>query len=193
MARFGWGYQRDGRNMSHLHVSMQKLPVAPMQTWEWPTKVWQRLHIDFGDLDGQQLFVLVLVDSSSKWVEVIPMFKTTTSKTIEVLRNLFACYGLPEEIVSDNGPQFTSKEFEDFVLSNGIQHSKVPPYHPASNGAAERTVQTVKSALVKFNLEPSKSGMSLKHKLANFLFMYRNAPHNTTGRTPAELFLKAQK
>ena len=165
-------------------------PVAPLQAWEWPTRVWQRLHIDYAELDGQHLFILV--DSHSKWVEAVPMNQTTATKTIEILRNLFAAYGLPEEIVSDNGPQFTSEEFRNFMLSNGITHTRVPPYHPASNGAAERTVQTVKRALIKYKLDPSKSGMTIRHKLANFLFGYRNTPHTTTGRTPADLFLKRQ-
>ncbi|PIK46814.1 hypothetical protein BSL78_16313 [Apostichopus japonicus] len=110
-------------------------PLAALQTWECPTTVWQRLHIDFAELDSQHLFISV--DSYSKWVEAIPMYQTTTTKTIEVLRTIFASYGLPEEIVSDNGPQFTSEAFRNFMNNNGIKHSRVPPYHPASNGAAE--------------------------------------------------------
>lgn len=70
------------------------------------------MHIDFCEKDGQ--YFLVLVDSHSKWLEVVPM-TTTLSKTIEVLRSIFASYGLPEEVVSDNGPQFTSTEFKQFL------------------------------------------------------------------------------
>lgn len=51
---------------------------------------------------------MIVVDAHSKWLEVIPMKSTTTEKTLEVLHNLFAAYGLPEQLVSDNGPQFTS-------------------------------------------------------------------------------------
>lgn len=65
------------------------------------------------------------------------MTLTTSTKTIEVLRSWFAIFGLPEELVSDNGPQFTSEEFELFLSKNGIKHNRVSPYHPASNGAAE--------------------------------------------------------
>ena len=64
------------------------------------------------------------------------------------------------------------------------------PYHPASNGAAERTVQTVKRALIKQMLDPKKRELSIYHKLANFSICYRNTPQSTTGRTPAELFLR---
>ncbi|XP_033126304.1 uncharacterized protein K02A2.6-like [Anneissia japonica] len=89
---------------------------------------------------------------------------------------------------------FISSDFAEFMNRNGIIHKRVAPYHPASNGAAERTVQIVKAALIKQLLDPNprKRNLSLHHKLANFLITYRNSPHTTTGRTPAELFLKRQ-
>ena len=122
------------------------------------------------------------------------MKTTTSAKTIDVLRNLFASQGLPEEVVSDNGPQFTSCEFKQFLRSNGIKQTLVPAYHPASNGAAEKSVQTVKAALMKQVLgeEAQQLTMSLQHRLANFLLMYRSTPHSVTGVSPAELFLKRQ-
>lgn len=122
------------------------------------------------------------------------MTSTTASKTIEVLRGLFAAYGLPEECVSDNGPQFTSAEFQGFLKNNGVKQTLVPPYHPASNGAAERSVQTLKASLLKQVLSegPAANKTPLQHQLANFLLMYRSTPHAVTGCTPAELFLKRQ-
>ena len=66
---------------------------------------------------------------------------TTVFKTIEVLRHIFSSYGIPEQLVSDNGSQFTSEELADFVKSNGIKHIRTAPYHPSSNGAVERLVQ----------------------------------------------------
>jgi transposase InsO family protein len=57
---------------------------------------------------------------------------------------IFGEHILPEELVSDIGPQFISSEFAQFMISNGIKHTLVAPYHPASNGAAERTVRLVK-------------------------------------------------
>ena len=63
---------------------------------------------------------------------------------IEHLRTLFATHGLPEVLITDNGTQFTSTEFEEFVRKNGIQHVQVPPYHPSSNGMAKRTIRTLK-------------------------------------------------
>ncbi|XP_020911109.1 uncharacterized protein K02A2.6 [Exaiptasia diaphana] len=74
---------------------------------------------------------------------------------------------------------------------NGIKHTLVPPYHPQSNGAAERSVRVVKESLTKQVLE-GKKGLSMKHRLANFLLRYRTTPHSTTGVTPAELMVKRQ-
>ena len=69
---------------------------------------------------------------------------TTSTANIQKLRTLFAQFGIPESIVSDSGPQFTSVEFSQFCHTNAIQHIVVMPYHPASNGLAERAVQTFK-------------------------------------------------
>jgi len=172
--------------------TVQKMPAkAPLQPWPWPTRVWQRIHIDFAEKDQQMM--LVLIDSHSKWIEVFPMKSTTSTKTIEILRVVFARYGFPEELVSDNGPQFISTEFQAFVRNNGITHKFSPPYHPATNGAAERAVQTVKQALTKQVLDKHYAGgPSLNHRLANFLMVYRSTPHSVTKRTPAELFLKRE-
>jgi len=60
---------------------------------------------------------------------------------------MFAAYRLPEQLVTDNGPQFTAEEFAVFLKRNGIKHIKVAPYHPSSNGAVERLVQTFKKAM----------------------------------------------
>ena len=64
---------------------------------------------------------LLLIDSHSKWPEVFEVPKITAIKTIEILRQVFAAYGLPEQLVSDNGPQFTSKEFAEFTNKTHIQ------------------------------------------------------------------------
>ena len=70
---------------------------------------------------------LVVVDSHSKWLEVMPTKSTTAEKTLEILRSLFAWYGLPRQLVSDNGPQFTAQEFEQFMRAHGVKHLKSAP------------------------------------------------------------------
>ena len=89
------------------------------------------------------------MDVYSKWPEVIEMSSTTAALTILVLRQIFTTHGIPEQLVSDNGPQFTSSEFADFCKGNGVKHIRVSPYHPASNGLVERMVQTFKQSMKK--------------------------------------------
>ncbi len=162
-------------------------PTVPLHPWPWATTPWERVHIDYaGPLFGYMY--LVVVDSHSKWLEVVPVKSSTTEKTLEVLRSLFARYGLPRQLVSDNGPQFTSVEFEECMRNNGIRHLRSAPYHPATNGEAERFVQTFKRSL---HASKNDDG-TVPQKLARFLLTYRATPHATTGVPPAELFLKRQ-
>ena len=111
--------------------------------------------------------LLVLVDAYSKWLEVRAVSSATAAATIAELRSIFTTHGLPEILVTDNGTCFTSAEFQDFTQGNGIQHIKTSPYHPASNGLAERSVQTLKEYLKKNDTNISR-----------FLFRNRITPHS---------------
>ena len=113
------------------------------------------------------------------------MHSTKTYRTIEVLRKWFGRFGVPVQIVSDNGPQFTYAEFDIFLRVNGSKHIRCSAYHPCSNGGAERFVQTIKKGLKASNIG---TGDSLR-KLDNFLFAYRTTPSSVTGNTPSALFL----
>ena len=92
--------------------------------------------------------LLIVIDAHSKWIEAQPM-STTAAATVEQLRGMFAQHGIPETMVSDNGPLFTSDEFAQFCHENGIYRVLVTPYHPSSNGLAERAVQTIKNGIRK--------------------------------------------
>ena len=108
-------------------------------------------------------------------------------KTLDVLGGMFARDGLPEQLVSDNEPQFISSEFERLMKENGIKYIRTSPYHPASNGEAERFVQRFKHSL---KATKNDSG-SLTTKLSRFLITYRTpSSTSTTGVSPAELFMK---
>ena len=157
-------------------------PPAPLHPWQWPTCPWTRLHVDFaGPMDGKMF--LVVIDSHSKWIEVFPMKSATSAATVRYLRQLIAQFGIPETIVSDNGAQFVATEFKEFCQQNGIRHIQTAPYHPSSNGLAERAVQVFKHRVHK------QSSGSIHDKIARVLFQYRTTPHSTTGITPAELQL----
>ena len=162
-------------------------PAAALHPWSWPTPPWRRVHLDFaGPVEGSIL--LLAVDAYSKWPEIYVqlMSSTTAVKTIEVLRTVFARYGLPVQIVTDNGPQFVATEFKTFMKENGVRHIRSAPYYPASNGQVERLVQTCKQALKA----GKDSGLSLAHRLSNFLISYRSTRHSTTGQSPSVLFLR---
>ena len=115
------------------------------------------------------------MDSYSKWLEAFSINSMTAGKTIEPMHLLFARYGLPEILVSDNGGKFTSAEFNKFLEKNGIRDRKIPPYHAATKGQAERYVQALKQRLTKHMLEDNK--LSEEHCLASFLLA--TAPHPT--------------
>lgn len=109
-----------------------------------------------------------------------PNVHNNREKTVEILRSLFSRYGLPKAIVTDNGPQFTSSIFESFCKNNGIIHKRSAPYHPSTNGEAERFVQSFKTGM--------RTGTGdLQIMLCKFLMHYRSSPHVSTGKTPAEL------
>ena len=157
-------------------------PVAPLHPWEWPQEPWSRLHIDFAGPFMGHMF-LVLIDAHSKWLEVHLMKSISAVPTIERLKSIFAIHGVPRKIVTDNGPAFVSEEFRLFTSQNGIIHVTSAPYHPSTNGLAERAVQTFKQGLLHQKLG------SIETKLSCFLFKYRLTPHSTTGSSPAELLL----
>jgi len=115
-------------------------PPAPLHPWEFPRGPWERLHADFAGPFMGKMFLL-MIDAFSKRLEVKPLTTANSINTIEHLHSIFSTHGLPKMLVTDNGSQFTSAEFETFMQSNGIRHVKSAPYHPASNGLAERAVQ----------------------------------------------------
>ena len=94
-------------------------------------------------------------------------------------------HGLPEQLVSDNGPQLVSSEFLDFCKANEIKHFQLAPYHPASNGLTKHMVQTFKQAMRRSN----NDGLPLHYRLANFLLKHRTTPHTTTNLSSCELLM----
>jgi len=154
--------------------------APPTTTMPWPvtTQPWDRIHIDFcGPVLGANY--LIIVDSYSKWMEAIRMGTITTAATVGQLQKVFSVHGFPHTLVSDNGPQFTSEEFRVYLESNGVKHITTAAYHPASNGLAERAVQTFKSGMKKVQDSPGS--------VERFLMSYRTTPHTTIGKRPDQM------
>ena len=137
------------RTYNHCQMHRKNPPDAPLHPWEWPSRSWERVHTDYAGPFLGTMF-LIIVDAYSKWLEVHPTRVTTSKGTIEKLRATFATHDIPTTLVSDNGSNFCSEEFEDFLTKNGIHHRKTAPYHPSSNGLAERAVQTFKDGMRKW-------------------------------------------
>ena len=176
------------RNCEVCQTTHGKASPTSDNRWIWPHRAWQQVHVDYrGPLDRKSF--LVMVDAKSKWIEVLPMSSTTAKATVQALRVVFSTHGLPEEIVSDNGPHFIAREFRDFLKCNHIKHFLSAPYHPASNGVAERAVRTFKHSMKASKLD---SG-TLAKKICSFLLSYPSTPHTATGCTAAELLINRRE
>ena len=170
------------RSCSVSQTQSDNPPVAPLIPWQWPSRPWHRLHIDYaGPFLGHMR--LVIIDAHSKWLEVFQMSSTTSTATIQCLRDVFARFGIPERIVTENAPNFVSAELSHFLCQNGIKQTTSAPYHPANNGLAERAVKIFKNGMKKMTAVP------LPQKLARFLFSYRITPQSTMGVSPSELLM----
>ena len=155
----------------------KKIPTS----WPEETQKWSRVHIDLaGPLDGGHM-ALVLVDAFSRWPEVHLMSSTTATEVMKRLRRTFSQEGVPNTLVSDNGPQFACEEMEKWLSHIGCKHILTPPYHPRSNGLAERFVRTLKNHI------RCGRGKDLQSVVDRFLLQYRNSSHSTTGVAPAVL------
>ncbi|UYV68123.1 hypothetical protein LAZ67_5003116, partial [Cordylochernes scorpioides] len=165
-------------NCCQSHASMP--PRTTPVNWPPTNQPWDRVHIDHLGPFEQKLY-LIVVDACTKWIEAIPVPNTSTRETIEQLRCLFARFGIPRTLVSDNGTGFTSEEFRQFMTRNGIRHLRTAPFHPSSNGLAERAVQTIKTGLKKV-----QQG-SISQRLAEILLRYRRTPIASIGKSPSEM------
>jgi len=157
---------------------------ATLHSWPPATKPWERIHKDFGGPHLGRHF-LIVVDAYLKYLEVFSAPNTTSRQTVAILRKLCAEHGVPETIVNDNGTQFTSNEFREFCNANAVSHILSPPYHPQSNGRAERFVDTFKRGLLKLRGEGNVDKI-----LDTFLLAYRTTPSVTLPQQlcSAELF-----
>lgn len=156
-------------------------PRSDLHPWEFPLFPWHRLHADFAEYNGEKY--LIVVDAHSKWIEALRMTRTDAKSTITALVTIFSRFGLPSQLVTDNGPPFLAQDFKDYCRYNCIKHVTSAPYRPQGNGAAENAVKLVKKALKRATV----LGENILLALNKFLFYYRNCDHATTGVSPAEL------
>nr|KAG5692412.1 hypothetical protein BaRGS_032465 [Batillaria attramentaria] len=160
-----------------------KPPKPPVHPWMLPEKPWSRVHLDHA-INFMGTNWLVITDAYSKYPCIHPTSSMSTRATLDLLEEDFAHFGYPHTLVSDNATTFASEEFQSWCKERGITHLTGAPYHPATNGAAERLVQTFKQALRKSSLPP-------KRALQEFLMQYRRMP-TSCGFSPSELLMSRQ-
>ena len=176
----------------HLNTDIEKLsrscsscaehqnnPSRPANhPWMLPEKPWSRVHVDHAiNFMGENW--LVLVDAYSKYPSIHATTAVSTRATLRLLEEDFAHFGNPHSIVTDNAPTFTSEEFQEWCKQRGITHLTGAPYHPATNGAAERLVQSFKQSVKKSQRPPREA-------VQDFLMQYRRTPLDQ-GLSPSEL------
>ena len=146
---------------------------------EVPQYPMQCVATDLFYADGENY--ILTVDHYSKWVDCHKLKETRTADVVEVLRQLFLNFGCPETLLSDNGPQFSSREFQCFLEAYKVRHITSSPLYPQSNGLVERMVQTVKNSLQKTRLS------STNHTLGEVLATLRSTPLGNGLPSPAVL------
>ena len=146
-----------------------------------PDGPWKELAIDIaGDFPTGE-YIVVLIDYYSRWPEILITKSITSSTIITWLKKVFACHGLPEKLTSDNGPQFSSAEFAQYLSSNSVHHHKVTPYWPQANGLVERMNRNLLKAIRCASLE----GKDWRESLLDFVVAYRSTQQCTTGISPS--------
>ena len=151
----------------------------PIIQHEFAARPWAKVGADLCDIAGR--IVLVVSDYYSSFIEVEHLTRATTGTVGRALKIMFARYGVPDVLVSDNGPQFASAEFAEFAHKWGFDHVTSSPHYPQSNGKAENAVKTVKRLFTKCK----------ESKTSEFLALldWRNTPTEGIGSSPAQRFL----
>ena len=158
-------------NTCRRHANKVHEPLMPA---EFPKNPWQKVGSDLF-YHGNQWYLLI-VDYYSRFVEIAQLHDLSSKQVVIQLKSIFSRHGIPELLVSDNGPQYACVEFREFAQQYQFQHITSSPKHAQANGAAERAVQTVKS-LLKKNSDPYLA-----------LLAYRTSPLEN-GLSPAELLM----
>ena len=151
----------------------------PINQHEFAARPWAKVGADLCDMQGRTL--LVVSDYYSNFIEVENITRANTSGISKALKAMFSRYGVPDVLISDNGPQFSSEEFSIFARKWGFEHVTSSPHYPQSNGKAENAVKTVKRLFSKCR----ESGQS------EFLALmdWRNTPTEGMSTSPAQRFL----
>ncbi|KAL3847604.1 hypothetical protein ACJMK2_018507 [Sinanodonta woodiana] len=138
------------------------------------------LHIT----DRKNRYILTLVDYATRYPEAIALPSIETERVAEALVDMFSRVGVPEEILTDCGAQFTSELMSEISRLSSIRQLGTTPYHPMCNGLVERFNGTLKQMLRRICAEKPRDW---DRYLNAILFAYREVPHESLGFSPFEL------
>ena len=141
-----------------------------------PERPWVKLGADLCSFADHEY--LVIADYLSSFIEVDRLEKTTSGAVIRALKKQFSRHGIPNELITDNGPQFVSKAFEEFAQNWEFKHTTSSPGYPKSNGKAESAVKVVKTLM--------KKAADAKTDFWLALLEYRNTPTEGVRLSPAQ-------
>ncbi|XP_043205779.1 uncharacterized protein K02A2.6-like [Amphibalanus amphitrite] len=172
-------------------VLTQQARPAPLQPVELPDRPWSKLGLDIvGPIPGappSAKYAITMTDYHSKWPEVALTSSIETDDVIQFLCQAWSREGLCDELVTDNGPQFTSDRFRQYLAQRGIRHHTSAVYWPRGNGAVERLNREVKVWLKEATQLQSRTAASFSGHMRQRLALYRATPHCTTGQSPSAL------
>jgi transposase InsO family protein len=137
--------------------------------------------------------LLVAVDKFSKWIEVVPVTNQDATTAVKFFESIVYRYGIPNSIITDNGTNFTSGEFQDFAKNLGIKLKYASVVHPKSNGQVKKANGLVCGGLKKRLLRPLKRAVGAwVEELPSVLWSLRITPNSLTGYTPFFLLFRAE-
>ena len=122
-----------------LSRSQQKEPAIPMKI---PSRPWQKLGVDLFPHDS--LWYIIVADYNSKCPQIFQLAAISTKNMISALKFCFSKFGMPEEVISDNGPQFTVGEYQDFAAQYGFGLTTSSPYYPKGHDFIESRFKSSK-------------------------------------------------
>jgi transposase InsO family protein len=168
------------------HVSSHQLQTIHIT---WPFSTWGMALVGpFKKAKGGFKHIFVVVDKFTKWIEVKPAASITAAKVVEFIREIMYRFGIPNNIISDNGTQFTTREFKDFCVDSGIKINYASVSHLQSNSQVDRSndmiLQGLKSRI--FNRIKPYAGEWV-NDLPSVLWALHTTPNHAMGHTPFSL------
>ena len=158
---------------AQFRQSNQKEPLLPH---EIPQRPWAKVGSDLFEIRGQTF--LIIVDYYSGFFEIDNLKQSTSKDVITCCKAQFARYGIPDVLITDNGPQFASVEYQTFASDYQFKHKTSSPRYPQSNGMSEKSVQTAKRLLIKAKEDNRDPYLALLD--------YRNTPRSDLLGSPVQ-------